>query len=354
MGTIGQPTGGSLKPGSQGPEGTIVQIGPTISIGGLTPAPTAAPPPEQAEVPDPDAVPKFTITETRSVESKFGEPPRHTRKFRAVQEIIPGLTSARRDVTNYVNASVNSPHPDFPGCILTEFSSQETVEDTERTKQFITEITCVYSVPPQEQGAADQHPLTRPDTWSFQTQGASIAVYNYFDGENNATVKPLTNSAGDYIKGLTADEAQTKVVIKGNRAVFPAGLATALTNCVNQAVWLGGGQDCWKCQGISGQLKYETVNEILVGYWEVTVELLYRQTGWNHLIPDIGFNFIAAGQKRRAMVFDQQNNEWVASAEPVALDGAGAMKAAGNAPEILTRRVYRRIDFNNYFGSPPS
>ena len=354
MTSVGQPTGGSLKPGSQGGDTEIIQIGPTISIGALTPKPDATPPPANTPdggSPDPDAVPKFTITETRGVEQKFGEPPRHTRKFRAVQEIIPGLTTTRSDVTKYINASVNSPHPEFPGCVLTEYSSQETVEDTERSKQFITEISTVYSIPPQEQDTPDQHPLTRPDTWSFQTQGASISALYYFDGND---LKPLTNSAGDYIKGLQGDEAQTKVVIKGNRAVFPSAIATALTNCVNDTAWLGGGQDQWKCQGISGQLKYESVNEILVRYWEVSVELLYRQTGWNLLIPDVGFNFIAGGQKRRAMVFDPENNQWIASADPVALDGAGGQKAAGQAPEILTRRLYRRINFNTYFGSPPS
>ena len=87
---------------------------------------------------------------------------------------------------------------------------------------------------------------------------------------------------------------------------------------------------------------------------EVSVELLYRQTGWNLLIPDVGFNFIANGEKRRAMVLDNQNNEWLASSDPVALDGQGGLAAAGQAPAILTRRLYRRIDFNTYFGSPPS
>jgi hypothetical protein len=68
----------------------------------------------------------------------------------------------------------------------------------------------------------------------------------------------------------------------------------------------------------------------------------------------VGFNFIAGGEKQRAMVWDDKNKEWLATAEPIALDGAGGKKDPGNAPAILTRRLYRRIDFNTYFGSPPS
>lgn len=327
MTTIGQPTGGGgVTPGTSNPQRDLYSEGP----------------------PDENGLPKYTITETRSTAQKFGEAPVHTRKFKAVQEVYAGSKADQAAISQAINVQLKQPHPAFPGCQASDFAISETTEETESGLKLITEVTVTYTVIDPE--TPDVDPLSKPDIWTFQTQGASIAALFYFD---NNTIKPLTNSAGDYIKGLQGDEAQTKVVIKGNRAAFPSAIATALTNCVNGDGFLGAGPDYWKCQGISGQVKYETVNEVLVKYWEITVELLYRQTGWNLQIPDIGFNFVEGGQKKRAMVFDDENKVWVASADPIALDGNGGKKAAGQPPFVLDRRLYRRVNFSNYFGLPP-
>ena len=323
----GQPVGGSVDTGGAQPETEVVQYGPEDPETGL---------------------PKYSITVTNELQQRFGEPPVHIRKYKAVQEISYEQQTSRSDIAAAINTRQGSAHPTFAGAQCTELTSIESTEDTATGKKLITEITAVYTVVEDTPGV---HPLNKPDIWSFQTQGAAVAAFFYFDG---TTLKPLTNSAGDYIKGLQVDEAQTKVVIKGNRGSFPSALATALTNCVNGGSFLGGAADHWKCQGIAGQLKYESVNDITVRYWEVTVELLYRQTGWNLQLPDIGFNFIDGGQKKRAMVFDDENKEWVASADPVALDGNGGQAAAGDPPAILDRRLYRRVDFSTYFGSPPA
>jgi hypothetical protein len=66
----------------------------------------------------------------------------------------------------------------------------------------------------------------------------------------------------------------------------------------------------------------------------------------------VGFNYIANNQKRRAMVFDFENAEWVAAPGPVGLDGSGGLTLG--APAILVRRVHREVDFNGFFGTPPA
>ena len=90
---------------------------------------------------------------------------------------------------------------------------------------------------------------------------------------------------------------------------------------------------------------------MLYRYWAVKVEILFRQTGWPLQLPDVGFNFLSGGQKRRGMVLDFENAEWVASPGPIGLDGSGNQTLG--APEILTRRVHREVNFNAYFGAPP-
>ena len=126
-----------------------------------------------------------------------------------------------------------------------------------------------------------------------------------------------------------------------------------MTNCVNESGYLGFAQDCVKVQGISGELVVEVVNGQDVKYWKITSELLGRQTGWNLMLPDIGFNFIEGSTKKRAFV-KGPDGEDLPSANPIALNGSGGMQPGSSVPAILTRRVYKRITMSDYFGAPPS
>lgn len=276
---------------------------------------------------------------------RFGESPVYTRTF------VCTLDNPDTPSTEMVSAcgiAHGSAHPEWALMLVHNVELEEQYEGS----RYHSLLTAEYQLPEFDIGGTAQYnanPLLRPDIWTFQTQGAAVPAFFYYDGE---TQKPLTNSANDFYQGLTVDEAQTKVIITGNRAAFPSATATSVTNTVNNAAYLGGEQDCWKCQGISGELKVELVDSVEVKYWVVKAELLYRQTGWNLLLPDVGFNYVSGGEKKRAMVKDEENGEYVASANPVALNGSGAQ--ASGAPAILTRRVYRRVNFSTFFGTPPS
>ena len=95
------------------------------------------------------------------------------------------------------------------------------------------------------------------------------------------------------------------------------------------------------------------VNDAELRYWSITTELVYRQTGWNLLLPHVGYNFLEGGVKKRAFVQgpppDEEN---VACVNPVALNADGTLKAAGQFPDILERRVNREVDFSSFFGTP--
>lgn len=238
-------------------------------------------------------------------------------------------------------------HPEYTGVKCIEAEVTEGYEGS----QYHSLLVARYGFP---SGGVDQlvAPLSRPAIWSFQTQGAVVPAFFYYDQAGNASTKPLTNSAFDFFESLQTDEAQCKVVISENQATFPSSLAIALTNTINSTSWIGGATHCWKCQGITGELAYEEWSGTVYRFWRVKVEILYRQTGWPLQLPDVGFNYIDGGQKRRAVVFDFENAEWVASPGPVGLDGSGGLTLG--APAILTRRVHREVDFNSYFASPPA
>lgn len=293
-----------------------------------------------------------TKVETRGEQHRFGEPPRLIRNIVCTAATANELKS----LVDGIGIKSGSGHPSFPDAKCIEVEYDEEFQDGRAGEQdvYTATLKATYEVDLKEEG-----PLDRPDVWSFQTQGSAIAALFYID--NNDVMRPMVNSAYDPIKGLQVDEALQKIVIKGNRAVFPSALAAALTNCVNFDSFLGFPPDHVKCQGISGELKFEVVDNVTVRYWEVTVELMARQTGWNLLIPDVGYNYIANGRKERCWVWvpnpDPETNALIEfvkapSSDPVGLNGNGAMSPTG-VPAILTRRVYRRASFSDYFGSPP-
>lgn len=274
----------------------------------------------------------------RTLSHRFGEAPRADRKFILTLDNTAPTVS---EIAAFVGIFHGSPHPEYPFLVMTDAQVTEG-----SPSPFHAEVTYSYEL--LEPDERDPNPLARPDIWAFSTSGASVPALFYYDGD---TQKPLVNSAGDYFEGLETSEAECRATISANRATFPLALAVAVTNTVNSDSYLGASAHQWKCIGISGQQQSEVVNDVEVNYWAITSELAYRQTGWNLQLPDIGYNYIDGGQKKRAYVLDEQG-EQVASANPVALNSDGSLKAAGSIPDILDRRVNREANFNTYFGTP--
>lgn len=279
----------------------------------------------------------------RTVTHLIGESPEFERRFVATLNDPDTTASA---VISTIGCVHGSSHPEIVFARCYEVAVNEAYEGN----RYWHEVIAKYKIPAADERDIDLLPWLRPDVWKFQTQGVAVPALFYYDG---STQKPLTNSAGDYFEGLTVDEAQQKITIQSNRQQFPSTLAAAVTNCVNESVYLGFAQDCVKVQGISGEQATEQVNGQEVRYWKITSELLARQTGWNLLLPDVGFNFIQGGVRRRGFAKGPEGED-IPSANPIALDGNGGKRLDGELPAILTRRVYKRITMSAYFGTPPT
>jgi len=279
----------------------------------------------------------------RTVTHLIGASPEFERRF-VVTLNNPDTNSGIMIAT--VGAQHGAAHPEVSAAKCREVSVTEAYEGN----RYWAEVVAQYAIPPADERDIDLLPWLRPDVWKFVTQGVAVPALYYYDG---TTQKPLTNSAGDYFEGLTVDEAQQKVTIQSNRQSFPSALAAAVTNCVNDGNYLGFPQDGVKVQGISGEQATEQINGQEVRYWKITSELLCRQSGWSLLLPDVGFNYIDLGVKKRADV-QGPDGEQVASANPIALNGSGGKQTGATLPAILTRRVYKRITMSTYFGTPPS
>jgi hypothetical protein len=190
-------------------------------------------------------------------------------------------------------------------------------------------------------------PTSRDAEWSLKSEPSQVAAFYYFDG---TTRRPLVNSAKDYYEGLTTDEQLVRATIKKNYTAFPKTQMKA-TNSLNSAEYFSCPKHTWKVAGVNTVQTIEIYNGVSYEYWATTCELLYRESTWNLRIPDVGWNFLDGTEKRRAMVFDFKNSEWVASPNPVALDGEG--KQSTSFATINEFRVNPEINFQNTFGTPP-
>jgi hypothetical protein len=284
----------------------------------------------------------------RTVTHLIGESPEFERRF--VVTLNDADTSSTT-VIAAVGAQHGASHPE----ILSASCYEVVVNEQYEGNRYWHEVVAKYKIPSAEERDITLLPWLRPDVWKFQTQGVSVPALTYYDQNDSSTRKPMVNSAGDYIEGVTVDEAQQKITIQSNRQQFPSALAAAVTNCVNDAPYLGFASDCVKVQGIGGEQASEVINGQEVRYWKITSELLCRQSGWALLIPDVGFNYVFAGNRKRASVLGPPPDEIeIPSTNPIALDGNGGAKADGELPAILVRRVYKRIAMGSYFGSPPT
>lgn len=194
-------------------------------------------------------------------------------------------------------------------------------------------------------------PTQRANVWEFDSSPGEIPALYYYEGSGNGTLRPLTNSAYDYFPGLVGEEGTIAASVTQNFASLPLSWIGA-QNFVNDDLYLGCAAHSWKVRRVKVSQTSEEFGGGIVKYWQATAELHYRQSGHNLQLPDIGFNFISGGQKRRCMVFDFENAEWVPSPNPVGLNGSGV--PTGGVPAILNRRINPVADFQSLFGNPPT
>jgi hypothetical protein len=242
------------------------------------------------------------------------------------------------------SAIFGEPHPRLAAWKLRKFWINEGFEGS----PYHVEVVLEYGVVRDEEFVT---PTSRPTVWSFEGSSGEFPALRYFDGSGNGTTYPLTNSAFDFYPGLMTTESVVLMKVTKNFSTFPSSWYAA-NNSVNDATYFGCAAHTIRVAGIDTTYEYEEFGGSVVKYWKATATLAYRQSGHNLLLPDVGFNFISGGQKRRAMVFDFNNSEWVPSPSPVALDGSGGLSSG--APATLTRRVNAEANFQTVFGTPPT
>ena len=274
---------------------------------------------------------------------EIGKPRALTREFVVIMS-DDNLTTAPPTPANIaaaIGVDIGSAHPDYPYNRVRKITLTEGYEGS----PYHAHMLCEYGVITADELVA---PTSRSPVWDFESAPGEIPTLTYYDGN---TLRPLTNSAFDYFPGLVTQESTVVATVVQNFATFPNAWYAAM-NHVNNATYLGCPVHSVKVQDVRVTTTREEFSGGLVSYWQATAKLHYRQSGHNLQLPDIGWNFLASGQKRRAMVFDFDNSEWVASPNPVGLDGSGGLTLG--VPAILNRRVNPEANFASLFGTPPT
>ena len=274
-----------------------------------------------------------------SATRRFGEAPKFQRKF-LVEVSNPAFPPTL--IVNATPVRFLDQHPEAYYC-----RAMNVAVANYGGSRFHYEVTWDYELPRQSEEDLDPNPLARRDIWRWSTGGLTVPALYYYDG---GTLKALTNSANDFFEGATTDISTLQAAISANRPNFDYSLAQAVTNSVNSDTYLGGDAHTWKCSGISGQPAVEVVNEVEIRYWQIETTLEFRPDGWDLQLPDVGFNFLEGGTKKRAYVIDSETGDQVPSSNPQPLNTDGTLKTG--APDILVRQVQREVAFAGFFGEP--
>lgn len=281
----------------------------------------------------------------RKAEYELGKPRKLTREFVCVltDDTLAGAPLYEPDVFAAVGVDFGSIHPTY---IDGPYRCRKmTLTEGFEGSPYHVHLLAEYGIVLANELLA---PTDRSAVWEFDSQPGEIPALTYYDG---TTLRPLTNSAYDYFPGLMTQESTVVATVQKNFATFPNSWYAA-QNCVNNATYLGCPMHSMKVQKLKVATVREQFGASLISYWSATAELHYRQSGHNLQLPDIGWNFIDGNEKRRAMVFDFENSEWIASPNPVGLNGSGALTLG--VPAILNRRVNPEANFTSLFGDPPS
>lgn len=283
----------------------------------------------------------------RTFEQEIGRPAILKRRWVCVlgDNTLDGSPVTEAEIITATTGTLwGTAHPGLPAFKFRKTTINEGFDGS----PYHVEVIAEYGIVRDEELIA---PVDRPAVWSVEGGSAEVPALYYYDGSGNGTTYPLTNSAYDYFPGLMTEEAVARITIKKNFANFPTAWMASM-NFVNSDFYFGMPQYTAKVANVSTSYAYEEWGGTVVKYWDTTATITYRQSGHILQLPDIGWNFIGGGQKRRAMVFDFQNSEWVASPNPVGLDGSGGLTLG--RPAILPRRVNPETAFASLFGTPPT
>ena len=262
----------------------------------------------------------------RTYEHRMGDSPTAGRVV-AVTVDQPTATSA---ILETLGVSHGDPHPDHTGLVCNGIS----VDETDR--QHVT-VTLSYGVSDKrEDEDPDTPPWLQPDQWSFGASNSTVPCMTHYAkvGIVANAIKSLVNAAGDQIHGITRAEGELKISITGSRLTLDLASYKGFVNAINDRTWAGFPAHTVQCVGFSAApARLEFQGEV-VDYWQITFELMYRQSTFNIWLPNVGWHVLVDGKKQRAWSYVKDDDTGalikVPSPHPVSLNMNGGFLCGAN------------------------
>lgn len=195
----------------------------------------------------------------------------------------------------------------------------------------------------QDPAQVKENPLERPAeiSWNVVDFKRPVTRADLLDDNDNVTSSniPIRNSAGAaYDPPAEIDDSRLELTVVRNELTYDFNLAADYQNATNADEFLGLPTGWVRCQGITGQSKFE--NNYY--FWVVTYKFQIRKEGWILEILDAG-TYELDGDGNPSVFLDSATGHTVG--EPLPLDGEGARLTVGADPVFFRYRVYNVIPF---------
>lgn len=279
----------------------------------------------------------------RSRQADLGGVPEYTRVYLVKTDIFnPNLVN----VAAAPGLSWRQAYPDDPNARL--ISSNVELEGD---SPYYYRVTYVYRYVDEN----NPIPWHRPAQFTLNgTLASQPAFWHYPFPNDNTSQRIIVNTAGDPLSGLDREEGEFNVTVQWNlKPPFPYDRARAYVGAINSDDWGGGSPKTWKCQSFTASRKFESIPAetsgppIQVFFFDLSVTLAFRATGWDLQTWDVGFNEIVGGQRKKIMAGSEPVSE------PAALSN-GRAKTPGQPPDLLLFRLYRMLPFTGVFPNLPT
>lgn len=283
--------------------------------------------------------------------------PSFTRTFLVRTDCVENIST----VSGYVGIVYNSAHPESADSFMESF---ETSVADDSGLLYTVKLNYKPRKPDDQGDDPSEEPgnvagLSRQSVWGASSGVSTGPVFQDVIGDI------ISNTAGDPLEGLSKEFADFKLTLTQYYLTHGEwiGLAASYTNTINNAVWNGGANQTWKCQGCSAKLSTESVKdefdvETLTKFWEVSWDFAYREETWALKVWDVGLSQkvdavtklpnINGGEKANIKGYDGKSLK-----SPVALK-LGIAKVSGDAgwpkPDEIEFQIYNSNDFGAAFG----
>lgn len=160
---------------------------------------------------------------------------------------------------------------------------------------------------------------------------------------------PIYNSARmPFVPPPMIDDDRYTLTITKNFASFDDSFWRPYHNSINSNSFLGADAHTLKLRIASvPPKKFESVNDVNVGFFEVTVELMYRPETWHYIPLDSGYYKIKNAAAAASTDWEEiKNSDGQPYNTPPLLDGTGQPLVAGEDPIFLKYRVYEEKNFS--------